>query len=337
MTVSADDPFGRPPARPSGNAPYVNGNHRYSIVDPETGQRAQCSRVSTYAKTISDMAALHLWEQRNVVKGLTARESLYALACSTPWEDDKAIQAIAERAREAAGASDGAHRGTALHNFTEAVDRGQPIHGPEGYLADAAAYAQALRDHQITIDPALIEAVVYVPRFQLVGRIDRVAHSPLWGNHVEDLKTARNIWKTWCEITIQLACYAHASHWWDNARDAWVPMPAVSQTDALVAHALVGTAETTFYRVPVELGWRAAELCESARAWRRSEERLPTACDPLDLAYVDRVRSATSVADLRAVWAEAEPAGLWTPELERMALGVQKALTEGVANLLGSE
>jgi hypothetical protein len=78
---------------------------RYLLPDPVTGGKdVPWTRVSTYAKSISDMYGLTQWEKRMVAKGVGLRSDLYALGVRNPG----GRQQDAERGR---GEGEGSRRG----------------------------------------------------------------------------------------------------------------------------------------------------------------------------------------------------------------------------------
>jgi hypothetical protein len=328
---ATEDVFGTPPDRTygtdDGRTPYVR-NHRYRLFDPGTNRAVTVTRVSTFAKAIADMRGLNLWQQRMIVHGIGQRPDLYALAVTTPLDDTQTLQSVASDAQQAAKARAGANMGTAMHNLTESVDRGQDISAvPADWQARARAYRQALDDHGFDIVPDMIERYVYVKDFGgLCGRFDRLLRRRSDGMLVVgDVKSSANIGYSWGEIAIQLALYARASHFWDKARDEWVPMPPVDHQRAVVMHTELDAGTTTIYpAVDIAEGWYGAQLCASVRDWR---SRGKTLCGPPAQAGgptpAERLERALSVAELSAVWAELHPRGEWTPELQALGMAAQ--------------
>lgn len=270
---------------------------RYKLPHPLTGTVAGRTRVTTFAKSISDTYVLSQWSQRMVAKGLTVRPDLLTLAAATPLDDRETLNRITEDAKEAASAKHAANMGTAMHAFAETLDRrtpGQPIDHvptwdtwPVEVRRDLAARDRALIDHQITMVPTMIERVVYVPEFDVAGTFDR------WGyvddklpqlrsdglartGEIIDDKTGRDLTYGQTEIAIQLACYANASHVWSYWTASWEPMPPTRKDRAIVIHMPVGKATITVYEVDIAEGWAAAQLCADVRAWRKRRNLFTT-------------------------------------------------------------
>jgi hypothetical protein len=321
------DPFGQPGGAASARAPQVR-NGRYRLLGVETGKMETWSRVTTFAKAIEDMSGLHKWDQRLIVKGLGMRSDLHALAVATPLEDKAALQDVAWKAKEAAGGTEGANRGTAMHALTEKADRGDVVEAPAEWLADVEGYQKALTAGALVVDTRYIERFVAIPRYNLCGKFDRLYATATSADHyIGDVKTAKDMSYSWGSVSIQLALYANATHYWDDDADDWIEMPKTLVRDTgIVAHVPIGVGRTDLYQVDLTAGWEAAELCAKVRAWRsRRDLSLPMGTAPHwgGSDYASRIRSATCRADLTAVWQDANARGLWTEALE--ALGKQVA------------
>jgi hypothetical protein len=311
---------------------------RYLLPDPVTGGKdVPWTRVSTYAKSISDMYGLTQWEKRMVAKGIGLRSDLYALACATPIEDRKQLDDLASQAKAAAEASRGANLGTALHSFTESLDRGLEPVVPAEWRADVDAYRAQMSRHNLQAVPEYIERVVVIPELNLAGKYDRLLRSAI-GNYdlglfVGDVKTTQRIEFSWMEIAVQLACYAHANHIWDPVTESYTPMPAVDLKRAVVMHVPAGGGVCDLYDIDIAKGWEVAQLCAQVRAARSfksyaqplAEQRSP---EPVN-GYADRLRTAASVGELSAIWKEANAAGKWTHDLEVTGMARKSELESG--------
>lgn len=326
MSVFAD------PAARSDRAPSVQ-NHRYKLLNPETGKSERWSRVTTFAKTLAETSALGAWEIRMVIKGLSMRPDLMAGAEGWDVKEHKAAFAgVASRAKEGAGAFLGAERGTRIHDLTETLDRGHDL--PEG-LSDperdgVAAYGRAVSEAKLGVLPEYIERYVAIPRFKVCGKLDRIydtANVDAIGEAlaIGDVKTAANLDYGWLEIMIQLGLYSMATHFWDERVDDWVEMPAgLSRSTAVVAHVPWDAGYCDMYAVDLTYAAEAAELCERVRAFRsRKDFATPVWRGSAHVTAHDRwaraIRKATTIGELSEIWREASAAGEWSVEL--MALG----------------
>jgi hypothetical protein len=296
--------------------------NRYKLPSSSGNGQVAWQRVTTFAKLGADTYELGLWQQRMVAKGLALRPDLYALAASTPISYREKMNRIASDAQEAAGAKSGSNNGSAMHAFTEAVDRGEDVLIPAPWDRDVAAYTAALERHGITTVPHLIERIVRNDTYQVAGKFDRVV------NHggrlvIADLKTGKNIDYAWGEIATQLACYAGAQEMYDRGANRMIPAPEMSQDYALVFHLPVGTAKCTVYRVDLEEGRRGADLCALIRERRKVRgiavpQKVPEAPTAVAETVVsketlaDQIASASSSDALRELWATNKES--WRPE-----------------------
>jgi len=356
VTTSTTDDLFDPPSLPPG-ATEEDGVRRdrygrYLLPHPTSGREAPWTRVTTFAKTISDTYTLNMWGRRMSVKGLTMRPDLYALAASTSLDNRDALNKIAEQAAEVAGSKTAASLGTALHSFTEVYDRGEDPQVPSPWDADVRAYAAALEAEGLAVVPDLIERIVLCQRYSVAGTFDRVFRVTRphvveigdWAFGLEpgelvmgDLKTGRDLSYGWGEIAVQLALYANADRMWDPADRVHRAMPEVRKDVAVVVHLPVGQAKATVYDVDIAAGWQAAELCAQVRNWRKVQglavPRLAATVTPSGAVAVevppelaDRIATARTFADLSAIWREVTVEGTrpeaWTPALA--ALGATR-------------
>lgn len=349
--TTADDVLALP-AKPSGGTVTDNGIKRdrwgrYVLPHPETGKEQGWTRATTWAKTISDTFKLHQWQERMVAKGLALRPDLYALIGAT--DDKNELNRICEDAKNAAGSKVGANLGTAVHNYTEQLDRGvefRSIGVPSTVANDVVAYGEMMTAYGLLPVRDMIERVVLNTKLGVAGRLDRILTNtrPVgrWTEPGElfigDVKTAANIGYSWLEVSIQLAIYANADYFWNIETGEYEPVPPLDLKEAIVMHVPVQQGEATPYRVDIEMGWKYAELAgliRSARADKNLAVRLGETIMsrpvveavqddmPRELDIRARIDDATCRQDLSDIWAYAQPRGLWTQDLE--AYGLQKA------------
>lgn len=262
---------------PSAKPEIVNG--RYKIPDPITGKSRMWTRATTFAKSMADEYHLTRWKLRMTATGLVVRKDLYAAVASSlpkdpdfPTKDEKArLNDLCDDAMDAAGSAKGSNLGTALHDFTDAVDSGRTMVIPPPWDADIAAYRAVMEASDYTILPQHIEQVVTVPSLSVAGKFDRIlGYAELL--RIGDLKTAKGLDLGWGEIAIQLALYAHAETIFDPATQTHHEMPAVDQDVALVMHLPVGQATCKLYEVDIAAGWEAAQLALGVRNWRKRSD-----------------------------------------------------------------
>lgn len=265
------------------------------------------TRVTTFAATVDDRHNLELWGRRMVAAGLVDRSDLFAQAAAN-HDDKKALNRICDEAIEAAKGSAGANTGSALHLFTERVDRGEDFTPPAPWNADLDIYQATLRANGVQIVDGMIEQIVVNHTFGIAGTFDRLVtidgfDRPL----VADLKTG-SVDHSWGAIAVQLACYSNADELYDPATDTTMPMVDVDTDFALVVHLPAGQAACTLYLVDIREGWQAAHLCQQVRDWRQNKTlakpfRTPDRRTVL-AGRVERLRDRypDALADLAAMW-----------------------------------
>lgn len=296
---------------------------RYLLPATSGGKKEMpWTRATTFAKSVADTFGLTQWEARMVAAGIGMRRDLYALAAATPIDDKEKLNRIAKDAKEAAAASSGANLGTALHSFTEALDRGEPVSPPEPWDRDLTAYQAALADAGIVAVPEWIERIVVVPDLQVAGTLDRIVRLADGRQVIADVKTGKDLSYSWGEISIQLALYANATAMWNPHTDQYEPMPDVAKNIAIVMHLPAGKATCTLWQVDIAAGWEAAELCRQVRAWRTRKGLAagytPPVADPLvglvrqaeTNTLLGQIEKAPTVDQLNELWAANQHA--WT-------------------------
>jgi hypothetical protein len=302
---------------------------RYLLPHPSTGIDTAWTRVTTLARTLADEYGLNQWAKRNVAKGMSLRPDLIAgAAAADPEEDKSTLEHIVKQAEDAAGAKKGANFGTAFHQAAQRVDRGESLKAmtlPAPIDADVAAYVAKLRECGLRIIPDYMERIVIIPELEVAGTLDRITHqmpgvtksAPL---SVLDLKSGKDLSYSWLEIAIQQALYAHASHMWDKPNQRWIPMPAVDQHRALIAHSPIGKGRTDIYGVDLIKGWAFAQLAAQVRLARK--QKLGWLVQPQDPTTVGihLISTSASVSELAELWERFFPQGLWTEELHAAAM-----------------
>lgn len=268
---------------------------RYILPHPHTGAIKRFTRVTTISEMLKSRRQLEQWDQRNVVYGLGQRPALYAQASAAKLTDRKTLDKIAQRAKEAADSQAGADLGSALHTFTERLDKGEKLTIPEPHARDIEAYRLALEMTGIVTAVGWIERVLFIPiadDFEVIGTTDRVNSAMEWSlPRIGDVKTATdkpqadnpskfvNTILTYgmVDIPLQLAMYAHATHWWNVDAEQWVEMISVDQDVAMVFHVPAGLGECRIYEVDIAAGWQAViELAYPTRLWRKRKDLYQT-------------------------------------------------------------
>lgn len=263
-------------------------------------------RVSTLIKRVeTDTYNLDQWKLRQVAEGLAVRDDLVLSlkAMGRPgangWSpaDKKKIGGIVRDAMSAAKQADGARRGTAYHDLTERLDRGENIESvarglPAGVGSMIRAYDFLRRNNGwVNVE---IERTVVNDQLLAGGTFDRVERiGPLgamlgpWecqhghlhagdeSQFVTDVKSEAEPWKNGLHIAPQLAIYSRAKRMWiptggtvmvggskttdpkEVPNGKYVPMPCVRQDIAVVVHTVEGSAEPLLLNL--DPGWRLAK------------------------------------------------------------------------------
>ena len=328
------DPFDAPTAQPAtttGAGPKRDRYGRYLLPDLVDGKERPWTRATTWAKSCADTTALAKWQQRMVAKGIANRSDLYALASATDVDDRKTFDRLCQDAMEAAGSGAGRNQGTALHSFTERLDRGEQVDVPEQWRADVDAYRLTMTRSGLTIRPEWIERITVVRSLGVAGTFDRIVARPGGQPAVFDLKTGQNLDYSWCEISIQLALYANADAIWNDHTGEYEQMPdGMDRERAIVAHLPVGQKRCDLYEVDIAAGWEMAQVCGTVRTWRSRRDLAGPYATPAPASRTDLLqqieRAATGDA-LAQLWQVAFARGEWTDQHTAAAKARKAALT----------
>lgn len=282
------------------------------------------TRATTVAKTLDRPEGLMLWKQRMTLIGLVRRPDLRIAAAATDPEDSKALNKLAEEAADAGGASAAATTGTALHAFTERIDRNLPVdHVPEEHAADLDAYRRLAADIGWTV--RAVEQFTVLDAYRVAGTTDRVVEiDGRW--YIADLKTGAsvNFHHAWA---VQLAIYAHAMPY-DIEQRTRLPWDRVPETDrAVVIHVPAGQGKAAAYWLDIDAGWEAFRLAMQARKWLARKDLLTPYASPSSPAdpVLAAIESASSVDELGRLWGDHQAA--WTDTHTSAAKARKAALT----------
>lgn len=286
------------------------------LVTPALGGKpVPYTRCTTFVDCLEDKYNLQQWQLRQCAIGLADRADLL-MAVSAHRDDKQALNGITDKAMEAAASSARATTGTAVHALCERVDRGQPLGiVPVAARRDVEAY-QAATSFLTHIH---IEQFTVHDELKIGGTPDRVVR---WGSeyYIADLKTGSTI--TWgaLKIAMQLAVYAHSV--------PYIPPGVRKEYDgyvnldkAIVIHLPAGEAKPQLYFVDIKSGWDAVQVAAKVRQWRARKDwyetiYVPELPPPAAVAAVpgvdELINAASTVDQLRHVWAKAIAAGTWT-------------------------
>lgn len=280
----------------------MDQHDRYLLPDP-SGDRdglVPFTRASTVKKRIQNSESLKVWNEIMLAKGFGIAPDLVALAASTPLgaPGSRAILVDAvEQAKVRAGGRASANLGSALHAFTEQIDRGEALADvlervPDALKADVQAYVDMLDRYGLTPVPELVERIVVNTQLQtglqwdgtpgtrkdaaagVAARFDRMYR---WTDPEGrawlipgDLKTGKNAVKYGAlETCVQEAIAARADLLWNEESETYEDMPGSPGYDdggqlrtdiGLLIHLPVGTGTCEPEELDLELGWELAQL-----------------------------------------------------------------------------
>jgi len=330
-----------------------DGWGRYLIPHPKTGKKTAWTRVTTFAKSASDTYALGQWGKRMAVKGLSQRQDLIlAAAACDPERDKDRLNSIAEEASNAAAARAGSNLGTALHSFSEAVDRGETPYIPPPWDAAMDAYRKALADAGLKPRAEWMEQIIVNLMYGVAGKYDRIfevtkpismklggMQCRLSPGHlvIGDLKTGKDLQYGWGEIAVQEYLYASAATVWDRSARKHLPMPEVRRDVAVVVHLpandQVSGGKATIHFVDLAIGADGANIAADVREWRKMRgiatplssatvgevDPTPPWSTPVT-TWAEQISACTTEAEVRNVAQQCFAAGEWTPELKDLGL-----------------
>ncbi|MFC0623816.1 hypothetical protein [Kribbella deserti] len=324
------------------------------ITPPEGGEPVAYQRVTTFVGALEDTYHLNLWSQRMVVLGMAARRDLQlaALAISDPNDRyaKRNLNDIAKQAKDAAAGSAKATIGTALHSYTERIDKGEPLGNvPEEYVPDLNAY-RAITEG---LESVGIEGFCVNDGLRVGGSYDRIyrftqeflaAYEARHGKRlmtpdgdlvepgdalIGDVKTG-NIDLGMGKICMQLGTYANSEDY-DHTVGRRTPLLGnPSREWGVVVHLPAGAGAARLVWADIASGWTVAStLARGVHDWRKRKDLAHdfaslTVTKAPEASLVDLIRAAPSYDALVALYAQ--NASSWTPGLTALASTRKKEL-----------
>lgn len=303
ITEIPRDRYGRPMILPAGRGT----------------KRIPYRRTTTFVGCLDDMNGLMKWQARQVAYGMGQRQDLVLAAAASSPEDKKTLGEVAEKAKDAAKSSAAADIGTALHAFTERIDRGEPLGNiPKEYAADIEAYRRATE----AIEWVGIETFRVHDEWQIAGTADRIGRFPYHDRlRIADIKTGSVDYPH--KMAMQLAMYARMTPY-DIATDTRGEDPdPVDHNVGVIIHLPAGRGECTLYEIDIMKGWGACLIARQVWNWRGTKELTR----PLEIrveapkaaTWESLILGAHDLDRLREVWKRASELGQLTPELKKLA------------------
>lgn len=238
------------------------------IIQPDGSERAY-HRASSFGKQIENTHNLEKWGKRQVARGMAISPELAAAAphLGEPGPQDKQLKktwdAIADRAMDAAGSNVKSALGTAIHEATELVDRGESISHLSPLLQERAiAYWHFCQREGII--PTSVEVFGVDDVHRVAGTWDRTAW---WRRRhiIADVKTSGSMDFAGIGFAVQLAEYAHMSAY-DFETGARTPHERMDLTEGIIIHVdreLHGPVE--LFTVDLTVGWEYAVLVDQVK------------------------------------------------------------------------
>lgn len=284
------------------------------VVPPDqTTKTVPYTRMTTHVSATEDTWALEKWKMRMTALGVVEREDIH-LAIAAHRDDKEHLNRLCDQAVEAAKASAGATKGTALHALLDQWDRGQLDLNkvPAAYRKDIEAYARAT-EHLEVVE---IETFGVLDTFQVAGTWDRLYRTRTGRLVIGDTKTG-SIEYGMGKIAGQLAGYSRATPYNHTTRTRATPNPdrGVDQEFGIVMHLPAGQGVCELVEVNLTAGWEGFLLATEVRKWRTRKGLHRPFVDerPIDTDLLVEIRQAATESELRLLWAS-NHATRWTDE-----------------------
>lgn len=285
---------------------------RPMILPPGGGKKVAYTRATTLAGAIEDLNGLITWKISRAVLGIVDRPDLL-LSAAAHREDKKKLYKLCDDALEAGGTSSAATIGTALHSFTEQIDRGLPAGAiPDAYRADIAAYEKTTAN----LERLHVEQLLVVDDLKVAGTPDLIVRYQ-GENYIADKKTGSIDYPH--KMAAQLALYAHGM-FYDVRTGEREPLPAVNGQRGLIIHLPAGTGQCSMHWIDLAAGWEAVQLAVQVREWRKhkgllaplEQDQFTAATDVLRDAgligdpVIAEIEAASTRRQIEAIWARNE-------------------------------
>ena len=261
------------------------------------------TRTTNLVGAFADTRALNIWEQEQVLLGLTRDPLLYELLCKIVQDADRAgvnwlslrdhpdvrqaltgsVQdsksCLVEMAKQAAGANEARDAGTAQHEVWEERAASGRLTGTASQQRQAVMLENLLRENHLRRVPGLSERVIRNTEVDCAGRFDDVLQDERTGEcFMGDLKTKRRRFFTWQETDAQLAIYVRARYMLrrDGAGYEPGPLGRVNMERGIILHAPSDGGQPFLRTADLVSGWDTALMARrivDKRAYSKSAER----------------------------------------------------------------
>ncbi len=238
--------------------------------------------ATNLAGAITDTRELAIWERQRGQIGLALRDDLGAALTAAVWKAKRYLDSwdglrssdtgralaaeldgIHEQARDAAGGSAAASKGTVRHNVWEERAVTGRLLGTEQINSEILALEKLLAEHGLVRLPGLQERVVRNTALNAAGRFDDIVMSVKTGRlYLADLKSKAKPYYSWLETWIQQAVYASAEYMLSVDKQSYEPGPLtkVEQDRSLLLRMPSDGSAPYLEKVDLEAGLRWAKL-----------------------------------------------------------------------------
>jgi hypothetical protein len=238
-------------------------------------------RVTTLIGRGEDKSGLMNYMMQTGIEGVYDSPDLQAAYAVLDLSDRKAKTAFFDKVKARARSDAKATIGTAVHEVTERLDRGEDISGLPKVLTDDA---HAYRATVLRLGLVPLAAELFVVNQDIgngaAGTLDRLFSTPSGDTIIGDLKTSGNANSVKYSLSswaAQCAVYARGKPVLDGKIVEWeeLGLPAPSLTSGVVVHVVQGKAISKGYSVNLEDGWNrakaAAWLYLDDASWRKAD------------------------------------------------------------------
>lgn len=283
------------------------------VAPPGGGKDVAYTRMTTHVGATEDTWALEKWKMRMTALGVVEREDIH-LAIAAHRDDKRHLDKLCDQAVEAAKASAGATKGTALHALLDQWDQGvlDLSKVPAAYRKDIEAYAKAT-EHLEVVE---IETFGVLDDYCVGGTWDRLYRTRSGRLIIGDTKTG-SIEYGMGKIAGQLAGYSRATPYDHPTRTRSTSNPdrEVDQAIGIVMHLPAGQGRCDLVEVNLTAGWDGFLLATEVRKWRNRKglSRPYPGEKHVDADLLAQIAGATTESDLRLLWAS-NHATRWTDE-----------------------
>lgn len=228
-------------------------------------------RVSTVAKTLDDQGNLIDWSGGMVAVGMALPASVdLREAALLHRGDNKALKKVQRDAKDRAGASVPAGRGTNLHEVVHRIVQGVD----PGELSDATrASVEALFDAFAREGLKVLATEQFVVNTDagVAGTFDMLLEDAGGKRYIGDLKTGAKSWERQFPgaVSVQLASYQGGRRWCPH--EGWLPEHLAEADTALLVSLPVDKGECFIDAIDLEAGRYGLELALKVRNWRKTK------------------------------------------------------------------